>query len=65
MNFNNIKLLKITDLGISQLYLNEQKIKQVQQWFLPNSMENFEPLPVHNFGNGRNRSTKAKNAKSA
>ena len=53
MNFNNIKWLKITDLGISQLYLNEQKIKQIQEWFSPNEMENFEPLPVHDFGNGR------------
>ena len=51
MEFHGIKLLPIDMLGLSQLYLSSEKLAGVESWFNPHCMDNFEPLPVHDFGN--------------
>lgn len=51
--FSGIRWLSIVDLGVSQLYLSEAKIANVKKWLNPNDLSNFEPLPVHDFGNGK------------
>ena len=38
-------------LGLSQIYLNSNKIASVMEWFDPQCMVDFQPLPVHDFGN--------------
>lgn len=51
MKFNGIKLINIDLLGLSQIYLSSAKITSVTKWFNPHNMENFQPLPVYDFGN--------------
>ena len=51
--FRGVNYLPISDLGLSQIYLNEDKLKRIRQWFDPKDMSRFQPLPVHDFGNGR------------
>lgn len=51
MKFSGIKLINIDMLGLSQIYLNSDKIVSVSEWFDPHDMRNFRPLPVHDFGN--------------
>ena len=51
MEFSGIKLIDIDMLGLSQIYLNSDKIKSVEEWFNPHHMEFFQPLPVYDFGN--------------
>ena len=51
--FRGTKYVPITDLGLSQIYLNRQKLLNVEKWFDPEDLSNFKPLPVHDFGNGR------------
>lgn len=51
--FDDTILFPIIELGISQLYLNEDKILGVTSWFCPEALEQYAPLPVHDFGNGR------------
>lgn len=51
--FDGIKEIVITELGLSQIYLDSSKIEAIEKWFCVNNMEIFEPLPVHDFGNGR------------
>lgn len=51
--FEGKKHISIIKLGISQIYLNEDKISAVKKWFDPHDLRNFEPLPVHDFGNGK------------
>ena len=53
MKFEGVKLMDTGLLGLSQIYLSADKIAGVREWFDPQSMENFQPLPVHDFGNGR------------
>ena len=53
LKFQGIKLVPILSLGLSQIYLSEEKIKNVAEWFDPGDMTAFAPLPVHDFGNGR------------
>lgn len=49
--FKGIKLIEIDMLALSQIYLNADKIMSVEEWFDPKCMDNFQPLPVHDFGN--------------
>ena len=49
--FSNIRYVSITELGLSQIYLNKQKLLTIEKWFDPNDLSNFKPLPVHDFGN--------------
>lgn len=51
MKFSGIRMMSIDMLGLSQIYLNADKIASVSEWFDPHCMENFSPLPVHDFGN--------------
>lgn len=53
MKFTGIKNFPLLELGLSQIYLNEAKIKAIESWFTPDDMSNFEPLPVRDFGDGR------------
>ena len=45
--------MDLLDLGISQLYLCERKIRGVMGWFDPSQAAAYAPLPVRNFGSGR------------
>lgn len=51
MRFPGVRLLNIDFLGLSQIYLSSDKITSVMDWFDPKHMDNFQPLPVHDFGN--------------
>lgn len=53
MEFIGIKSMPLLELGLSQIYLNENKIKAIEEWFNPNDMSLFQPLKVYSFGNGR------------
>lgn len=53
MEFAGIINYPLLELGLSQIYLNEDKIKAIEKWFNPDDMSIFEPLPVRDFGNGR------------
>ena len=49
--FSNIRYVSITELGLSQIYLNKQKLLTIEKWFDPNDLSNFKPLTIHDFGN--------------
>ena len=51
--FSGIKYLSVASLGVSQIFLNEDKLTNIQSWFNPSDLRNFDPLPVHDFGNGK------------
>lgn len=51
--FHGVRYLPLSALGLSQIYLNSEKIANIEAWFDPANLMNFEPLPVHDFGNGR------------
>ena len=53
MEFTGIINYPLLELGLSQIYLNEEKIKAIEKWFNPDDMSGFEPLPVRYFGDGR------------
>lgn len=39
----------LTELQPSQLYISEGKLRLVREWFTPDDMENFDPIPVKRF----------------
>ncbi len=43
----------LSELGISQLYLCKEKVDAVDLWFDTARADEYEPLPVYDFGNGR------------
>lgn len=51
MKFQGIETINIDQLGLSQIYLSADKIASVAEWFDPRCLDNFQPLPVHDFGN--------------
>lgn len=51
MEFHGIKMMHIDLLGLSQIYLNSDKIASITEWFHPQCMDSFQPLQVHDFGN--------------
>lgn len=53
MEFHGIKLIDIDMLGLSQIYLSQDKIASIETWFHPQCMDNFQPLSVHDFGNNK------------
>lgn len=53
MEFKTVKYYPLLDLGLSQIYLNADRILAIEKWFVPDDMSIFEPLPVHDFGNGK------------
>lgn len=38
--------IKLKDLQPSQFYISFKKLKDVQRWFNPNDLSNFEAIPV-------------------
>lgn len=53
LDFSGIQQISVHLLGINQLYISEDKIKNVLAWFHKTDLSNFAPLPVYDFGNGR------------
>ncbi len=53
MEFTGIKKYPLLELGLSQIYLNENKIIEIEKWFNSDDMSSFNPLKVHDFGNGK------------
>ena len=53
MEFKGVINYPIMELGVSQIFLNEDKIKAVEEWFDLGNMHIFEPLTVRDFGNGK------------
>ncbi len=53
MEFDGIVTAEILSLGISQIYLNKRKTDAIMKWMVPKSSYEYEPLQVHDFGNGR------------
>lgn len=53
MEFNGIIEYPLLDLGLSQLYINSTKIESIENWFRSDDMCIFQPLAVHDYGNGR------------
>ncbi len=53
MSFIGVINYPLMQLGCSQIYLNEKKIKAIEQWFCLDNMDIFVPLPVHDYGNGK------------
>lgn len=51
--FSGIRQLPIAELGVCQLYLNEDKLARVREWLDPLDLSNFEPVPVYDFGDGK------------
>ena len=46
--------INIEELGLSQIYLNQDKIHNLHTWFDPLKIKEYEPLPVRDFyGNGK------------
>lgn len=52
IGFTGVMHIPVQELGISQIYISANKLARVEAWFSPAALEN-EPLPVHDFGNGR------------
>ena len=53
MEFIGVKNYPIMELGLSQIYLNEDKITAIEKWFNSDNMNILEPLTVHDYGNGK------------
>ena len=53
MVFVGVQYVPLSELGISQLYLNADKLSAVEAWFNPHDLSGLEPLFVHDFGNHR------------
>ena len=53
MEFKGIKKYPLLEIGLSQIYLSAEKIEAIEKWFNADDMSAFEPLPVHDFGNGK------------
>ena len=51
--FEGVQCHKVVDLGLSQIYLSAEKLANIRTWFRSDDLASFEPLPVHDFGNGR------------
>lgn len=53
MAFEGVREVPILELGISQMYLCEDKVRAVEAWLTPEAARGMAPLPVCDFGNGR------------
>ncbi len=45
--------IRISELGVSQLYINERKLSEVKAWVKTDTDFSENPLPVCDFGNGK------------
>lgn len=52
-SFEGIRYYPLLQLGLSQMYLNEEKVNSIEQWFDPDDISKMTPVPVHDFGNGQ------------
>ena len=52
LSFSGILHISVHLLGISQLYISEDKIKNVLAWFHKTDLSNFAPLPCMISGMG-------------
>lgn len=43
-------VLPLADLQPSQLYISEGKLRLVREWFNPNDMDSFDPIPIKRLG---------------
>lgn len=43
----------LNDLGLSQIYLSRDKIDAIKDWFCVSEIDDYEPLPVYDFGDGK------------
>lgn len=50
MGFHGQRMLDISTLQLTQIYLSQKKIAKIFLWFDP-SLKNFEPIPVRDFLN--------------
>lgn len=41
--------ININELGLSQIYLNQDKIHNIDKWFDPLKINDYDPLPVCDF----------------
>jgi len=48
--FEGIKYFPLLELGLSQMYLNADKLDAIEKWFDPGDLSIMEPLTVHDFG---------------
>lgn len=53
MEFQEIMNYPLLNLGLSQIFLNEDKVEAVKKWFRSDDMSIFQPLRVHDYGNGK------------
>ena len=53
MRFEGVKMIDISGLRLSQIYLSQDKLNTVNSWFTP-TLENFQPIPVRDFLNNGN-----------
>ena len=42
----DIRELKLHDLQPSQFYISEKKLHDIREWFDPQNLSGFEPIPV-------------------
>ena len=49
-NLISIDQIEILDLQPSQLYISEEKMKNVQAWFFSQGLQSFRPLPIKKLG---------------
>lgn len=49
MKENELFYISIDELRLSQLYLNQDKVDKVFAWFNPLRIDEYDPLPVHDF----------------
>lgn len=45
-NMTDLSKLKLVDLQPSQLYISEEKLLKIKQWFTPNDVSNIKPIPI-------------------
>ncbi len=50
---NNVFEVNLNDLNVSQIYLNRTKIDAIKNWFCVSKIDDYEPLPVYDFGDGK------------
>ena len=50
---DNVFNVELNDLGLSQIYLNRNKIDAIKHWFSIKNSDDYDPLPVYDFGDGK------------
>lgn len=42
----HIRNIKLLDIQPSQFYISQEKINKIKEWFQPQDLSNFEPIPI-------------------